>query len=254
MIVHVTFWAAVALVLYAYFGYPCLLIAISLVSRRGVRRMAATCPVSFIITAHNEDARIAAKIENTLAQDYPGHARDRRRVGLFDRRHRRRRAALCASGPAGARAGASRQGSRPAACHRRRLGRHSGLFRRRDRAGARRRVAHRRELCGPDRRLRQQRRSLRRRRRARQRRRRVRPLRDVPARARDAGEQPRWPERIVLRRAPGRLPQLGGGPSERFQHAAQCGRSWACAVCSIRPSIGYYHPITDHRRRVPDER
>ena len=73
MIVHVTFWAAVALVLYAYFGYPCLLVAISLVRRRGIRRMAATCPVSFIIAAHNETSRIAAKIENTLAQDYPGH-------------------------------------------------------------------------------------------------------------------------------------------------------------------------------------
>ena len=29
--------------------------------------------MSFIITAHNETSRIAAKIENTLAQDYPGH-------------------------------------------------------------------------------------------------------------------------------------------------------------------------------------
>ena len=68
MIVHVTFWAAVALVLYAYFGYPCLLVAISLVRRRDCTR-----PPSAAATAHNEASRIAAKIENTLAQDYPGH-------------------------------------------------------------------------------------------------------------------------------------------------------------------------------------
>lgn len=74
MIAYIAFWGSVALVLYAYLGYPCMLMALSLVSRRPVRKGHATPPVSFIITAHNEDARIAAKIANTLAQDYPaGH-------------------------------------------------------------------------------------------------------------------------------------------------------------------------------------
>ena len=42
--------------------------------------------VSFIITAHNEEARIREKIDNTLAQDYsaPG-ARGHRRLGLLER-------------------------------------------------------------------------------------------------------------------------------------------------------------------------
>jgi hypothetical protein len=74
MMTHVAFWGSVALVLYAYLGYPCLLMALSLVRHRPVRRGHATPAVSFIITAHNEEARIAEKIENTLAQNYPaGH-------------------------------------------------------------------------------------------------------------------------------------------------------------------------------------
>jgi len=72
MLIQITFWAAVALVLYAYAGYPCLLMALSRVHRRHVRRLPLGCPVSFIITAHNEASRVAAKIENTLAQEYAG--------------------------------------------------------------------------------------------------------------------------------------------------------------------------------------
>jgi hypothetical protein len=71
MTIEVVFWSAVALGLYAYAGYPCALAAVSLVRRRPVRHAPHTPPVSFIITAHDEAARIAAKIENTLRQDYP---------------------------------------------------------------------------------------------------------------------------------------------------------------------------------------
>jgi glycosyltransferase involved in cell wall biosynthesis len=76
-VAEVALWGAVALVLYAYLGYPCALWALSLFRRRPVRGAAPReeAPrVSFIITAHNEAARIAEKIENTLAQDYPAHA------------------------------------------------------------------------------------------------------------------------------------------------------------------------------------
>ena len=74
MMLDIAFWGSVALVLYAYLGYPCMLMALSLVNNRPVRRGHATPAVSFIITAHNEEARIAEKIENTLAQDYPAPA------------------------------------------------------------------------------------------------------------------------------------------------------------------------------------
>lgn len=65
------FWCSVGLVFYAYVGYPCTLMALSLVRSRPVRKGGATPRVSFIITAHNEERRITEKIENTLAQDYP---------------------------------------------------------------------------------------------------------------------------------------------------------------------------------------
>ena len=65
------FWCSIALVMYAYVGYPCALLAIVLVRSRPVRKRAVTPLVSFIITVHNEETRIAAKIENTLGQDYP---------------------------------------------------------------------------------------------------------------------------------------------------------------------------------------
>ena len=72
MIMSTLFWCSVGLVFYAYFGYPCLLMAMSAIADRRVRRAPNDCAVTFIITAYNEVARIAAKIDNTLAQEYAG--------------------------------------------------------------------------------------------------------------------------------------------------------------------------------------
>jgi hypothetical protein len=69
--VEFAFWSAVAVVVYAYAGYPCALLLLARLRRRSTLRRPHTPMVSFIITAHNEEARIAAKIENTLRQDYP---------------------------------------------------------------------------------------------------------------------------------------------------------------------------------------
>ena len=44
--------------------------------RRPVRKAGITPRVSFIISAHNEEARIREKIENTLAQGYPAELLD----------------------------------------------------------------------------------------------------------------------------------------------------------------------------------
>jgi len=71
MLTAVVFWSSVVLVLYAYVGYPCALIALSLVRRRTVQKARFTPRVSFIIAAHNEGLRIIDKLKNTLAQDYP---------------------------------------------------------------------------------------------------------------------------------------------------------------------------------------
>jgi GT2 family glycosyltransferase len=72
---EIAFWGSVALVVYAYVGYPCALRALSAFRDRSViRDERRTTRVSFIITAHNEAARIEDKIQNTLEQDYPADA------------------------------------------------------------------------------------------------------------------------------------------------------------------------------------
>ncbi len=65
------FWSAVALTFYAWAGYPLLLLALASMTNRTVAKKRVTPPVTFIITAYNEEERVRAKIENTLAQDYP---------------------------------------------------------------------------------------------------------------------------------------------------------------------------------------
>ena len=74
MMLEFVFWSSVALVLYAYVGYPCALAALSLFRQRPVQKGPAQPGVSFIITAHNEASRIAEKIENTIGQNYPARS------------------------------------------------------------------------------------------------------------------------------------------------------------------------------------
>lgn len=71
MMLEIICWSAIGLIGYAYAGYPLGLWALSLVRRREVARAAITPPVTFIITAFNEERRIAEKIENTLNVNYP---------------------------------------------------------------------------------------------------------------------------------------------------------------------------------------
>jgi cellulose synthase/poly-beta-1,6-N-acetylglucosamine synthase-like glycosyltransferase len=65
------FWSSVFFIVYAYLGYPLLLILFSLVKSRPIKKRDTTPSVSLIITAHNEQARIREKLENTMVLDYP---------------------------------------------------------------------------------------------------------------------------------------------------------------------------------------
>lgn len=65
------FWLCLAVILYVYFGYPCLLRSGLLGRRRPIRREHLFPSLSVIIPAHNEEAMLAKKLENLLAQDYP---------------------------------------------------------------------------------------------------------------------------------------------------------------------------------------
>ena len=66
------FWGAVLWVLYAYLLYPLILLLMS-AGKRTVRHGAPeTWPqVSLVIAAHNEEAVLGEKLENSLALDYP---------------------------------------------------------------------------------------------------------------------------------------------------------------------------------------
>jgi hypothetical protein len=71
MMASIVFWASVALVFYAYAGYAGALLVLGRFRDLPVRRANITPLVSFIITAHNEETRLRAKIDNTLGQIYP---------------------------------------------------------------------------------------------------------------------------------------------------------------------------------------
>jgi cellulose synthase/poly-beta-1,6-N-acetylglucosamine synthase-like glycosyltransferase len=69
------FWVSLGFVLYVYAGYPLLLAVVARLRSRGVRREPVRHPapgVSVVIAARNEAPQLASRIENLLAQDYPG--------------------------------------------------------------------------------------------------------------------------------------------------------------------------------------
>jgi cellulose synthase/poly-beta-1,6-N-acetylglucosamine synthase-like glycosyltransferase len=77
LIAQAVFVAAIAAMALIYVGYPALMLALSLLFRRPVRRADITPRVSIIIAAYNEERDIEAKLKNTLELDYP---RDRMEV------------------------------------------------------------------------------------------------------------------------------------------------------------------------------
>ncbi len=72
-LVEVVFWACAGLLVYAQLGYPLLLAALARLRRRGTSPALPAQPptVSLVVAAYDEEAVIAAKVENALALDYP---------------------------------------------------------------------------------------------------------------------------------------------------------------------------------------
>src|SRR5262245_49440064 len=68
---EVSFWAAVGLVAYAYFGYPALVWMLARVLPRPVQGAPITPTITALIAARNEATQIAGRIENCLALSYP---------------------------------------------------------------------------------------------------------------------------------------------------------------------------------------
>lgn len=65
------FWIAIALVVYTYALYPWLAGALARLLGRDVEIQSFTPPLTIIVAAHNEAARIAARVQNLLDQEYP---------------------------------------------------------------------------------------------------------------------------------------------------------------------------------------
>jgi poly-beta-1,6-N-acetyl-D-glucosamine synthase len=68
---HVIFWAAVAVLAYAYVGYPALLFAWTALVARAPLSPRHEPAVSILVVVHNEAGRVEARLENLLALDYP---------------------------------------------------------------------------------------------------------------------------------------------------------------------------------------
>jgi glycosyltransferase involved in cell wall biosynthesis len=67
----ICFWGSILLIVYAYFGYALFLCLIGIVRDKEVAHRSIYPHVTMIITAHNEEKRIAEKLTNTLALAYP---------------------------------------------------------------------------------------------------------------------------------------------------------------------------------------
>ena len=71
LLAEIGFGLSAAALFYTYAGYPLLLAIVSALRPRTVRRGDCEPTVTIIITAYNEERDLAAKLENTLALDYP---------------------------------------------------------------------------------------------------------------------------------------------------------------------------------------
>lgn len=72
-IIKSIFWICFSLMSYVYFLYPALIASLSRLFDKNFLKAAIEPTVSVIITAYNEEADIAEKLENTLLLEYPKH-------------------------------------------------------------------------------------------------------------------------------------------------------------------------------------
>src|ERR1044071_3797583 len=70
---EIIFWVSTGALVYTYAGYPALIALISALRPRKVSRGEYLSSLTIIITAYNEERALKAKLENTLALDYPRH-------------------------------------------------------------------------------------------------------------------------------------------------------------------------------------
>jgi biofilm PGA synthesis N-glycosyltransferase PgaC len=67
----IVFWSSAFLIMYAYAGYPLVLLFLRIFIRRPVRKSAIEPYVTLVVPAYNESRVIEAKIRNVASLDYP---------------------------------------------------------------------------------------------------------------------------------------------------------------------------------------
>jgi cellulose synthase/poly-beta-1,6-N-acetylglucosamine synthase-like glycosyltransferase len=68
---EIIFWLSLGIIFYTYFGYPLLILFLSLFVNHKIKKGEIEPKVTILITAYNEEKNIAGKLENTLNMDYP---------------------------------------------------------------------------------------------------------------------------------------------------------------------------------------
>ncbi len=68
---QVIFWSALITIIYIYIGYPAMLLILSFLRNKPVKKADIEPNVSVVIPAYNEELVIEEKIRNTLSLDYP---------------------------------------------------------------------------------------------------------------------------------------------------------------------------------------
>jgi poly-beta-1,6-N-acetyl-D-glucosamine synthase len=71
MILGLLFWLSVLFVAYVYLGYPLILTVLARLRRKSAYPASYLPSITVLIAAYNEQDVLAAKLENTLALDYP---------------------------------------------------------------------------------------------------------------------------------------------------------------------------------------
>jgi cellulose synthase/poly-beta-1,6-N-acetylglucosamine synthase-like glycosyltransferase len=71
MFIEILFWVPVALIVYAYVGYPLLVILLSFFVNSKVKKSFNEPKVSLLIAAYNEEKEIERKLKNSFDLDYP---------------------------------------------------------------------------------------------------------------------------------------------------------------------------------------
>lgn len=71
MLGHWLFWSALGLIAYGYLGFPILVLLRGRLRPRPIAAADYCPPVSVVLSAYNEAASIAGRLDNLLQQDYP---------------------------------------------------------------------------------------------------------------------------------------------------------------------------------------